>query len=204
MKKSRLPTMEAWVRNDKLVQRTFDEVLGTVSRTHASHRRAKTAQARFGRPLARRVRQTARSIAQYFNGYSARQLLEEDLLREFGYRLGLDPDQEFEIWRNEQKLKDVLYVKVRRRGDQAGARSLKLEFLEREERRARARVEQVRLRARLKAREAAKAARLRVKRAAAKVAVLRAKRAELLADLWGPPPPRRGLQARSALSDTEP
>jgi hypothetical protein len=179
-RKQKIATADDWIRKEKLVQQTFDKVLGRLSRNGADEKRRRARRTRSRDSDWSSIRRLARTISQAIYFPSTRKLVQEDVEHEIGYRLELQQVHESTIRTAETKLASILYQKLDRRARRAAAERARADFLGRAALRARARAERIKLRSFHDIKEA----KLRIERAAARVAFLENKREKILASLW--------------------
>jgi hypothetical protein len=179
-KKQRIATADDWIRKEKLVQLTFDKVLGRLSRNGADDKRSRARRTRSRASGWSSIRRLAQSISQLIPFPSTRKLVQEDVEREIGYRLELQKVHESTIRSAQNKLASILYQKLDKRAYRAAAEQARADFFGRAALRARARAERIKWRALREIKEA----KLRIKRAAARVAFIETKREKILAGLW--------------------
>jgi hypothetical protein len=179
-KKQTIATADHWIRREKLVQQTFDEVLGKLSRNGADEKRRRARRTRSRGSNWSSIKRLAQSISRVIYFPSTRKLVRADVEREIGYRLELQQVDLSTISCAENKLASILYQKLDRRARRAAAEQGRADFLGRAALRAHARAKRIKSRAFHDIKEA----KLRIKRAAARVAFLENKREKILASLW--------------------
>jgi hypothetical protein len=179
-KKQRIATADDWIRKEKLVQQTFDGVLGKLPRNGADDKRSRARRTRSRGSDWSLIRMLAQSISQVIPFSSTQKLVQEDVEREIAYRLELQQVHESTIMSAKNKLASILDKKFNRRAYKAGAEQARADFLGRTSLRARARAERIKRRALQDIKEA----KLRIKRAAARVVFIENKREKILAGLW--------------------